>query len=247
MSCPPGFIGTVGVDSGKVRVIADRSVAVMSDFVCGANKPKFHLAGVNFGRDLPEPTLVADIRNVVSGDASPDGKGRLEICRGIEVGHIFQLRTKYSEAMQCTYLDKDGKTQVMEMGCYGIGVSRIVGAAIEQNFDQRGIVFPQAMAPFALAIVPVGYHRSEQVKAEADKLYAELSAAGIDVLLDDRDERPGVMFADMELIGIPHRITIGERGLKNGEIEYQARTDAAASVWPLADAAAQVKVKLCAA
>ena len=247
LNCPPGFIGPVGVDSGKVRVIADRSVAVMSDFVCGANKPKFHLAGVNFGRDLPEPTLVADIRNVVSGDASPDGKGRLEICRGIEVGHIFQLRTKYSEAMQCTYLDKDGKTQVMEMGCYGIGVSRIVGAAIEQNFDQRGIVFPQAMAPFALAIVPVGYHRSEQVKAEADKLYAQLSAAGIDVLLDDRDERPGVMFADMELIGIPHRITIGERGLKNGEIEYQARTDAAASVWPLADAAAQVKVKLCAA
>mgnify|MGYP000844046579 CR=1 FL=1 len=247
LNCPPGFIGPVGVDSGKVRVIADRSVAVMSDFVCGANKPKFHLAGVNFGRDLPEPTLVADIRNVVSGDASPDGKGRLEICRGIEVGHIFQLRTKYSEAMQCTYLDKDGKTQVMEMGCYGIGVSRIVGAAIEQNFDQRGIVFPQAMAPFALAIVPVGYHRSEQVKAEADKLYAELSAAGFDVLLDDRDERPGVMFADMELIGIPHRITIGERGLKNGEIEYQARTDAAASVWPLADAAAQVKVKLCAA
>ena len=247
LNCPPGFIGPVGVDSGKVRVIADRSVAVMSDFVCGANKPKFHLAGVNFGRDLPEPTLVADIRNVVSGDASPDGKGRLEICRGIEVGHIFQLRTKYSEAMQCTYLDKDGKTQVMEMGCYGIGVSRIVGAAIEQNFDQRGIVFPQAMAPFALAIVPVGYHRSEQVKAEADKLYAELSAAGFDVLLDDRDERPGVMFADMELIGIPHRITIGERGLKNGEVEYQARTDAAASVWPLADAAVQVKVKLCAA
>ncbi len=247
LNCPPGFIGPVGVDSGKVRVIADRSVAVMSDFVCGANKPKFHLAGVNFGRDLPEPTLVADIRNVVSGDASPDGKGRLEICRGIEVGHIFQLRTKYSEAMQCTYLDKDGKTQVMEMGCYGIGVSRIVGAAIEQNFDQRGIVFPQAIAPFALAIVPVGYHRSEQVKAEADKLYAELSAAGIDVLLDDRDERPGVMFADMELIGIPHRITIGERGLKNGEVEYQARTDATASVWPLADAAAQVKVKLCAA
>ena len=247
LNCPPGFIGPVGVDAGAVRVIADRSVAAMSDFVCGANKPKCHLAGVNFGRDLPEPTVVADIRNVVSGDASPDGKGRLEICRGIEVGHIFQLRTKYSEAMECTYLDKDGKTQVMEMGCYGIGVSRIVGAAIEQNFDQRGIVFPQAMAPFALAIVPVGYHRSEQVKAEADKLYAELTAAGIDVLLDDRDERPGVMFADMELIGIPHRITIGERGLKNGEVEYQARTDAAASVWPLADAAVQVKVKLCAA
>ncbi len=247
LNCPPGFIGPVGVDAGAVRVIADRSVAAMSDFVCGANKPKCHLAGVNFGRDLPEPTVVADIRNVVSGDASPDGKGRLEICRGIEVGHIFQLRTKYSEAMECTYLDKDGKTQVMEMGCYGIGVSRIVGAAIEQNFDQRGIVFPQAMAPFALAIVPVGYHRSEQVKAEADKLYAELTAAGIDVLLDDRDERPGVMFADMELIGIPHRITIGERSLKNGELEYQGRRDSAAGVLPLAEAAAQIKVKLCAA
>ena len=247
LNCPPGFIGPVGVDAAQVRVIADRSVAVMSDFVCGANKPKFHLAGVNFGRDLPEPLLVADIRNAVAGDPSPDGKGTLEICRGIEVGHIFQLRTKYAEAMNCTYLDKEGKTQIMEMGCYGIGVSRIVGAAIEQNFDDKGIIFPQAMAPFEVVIVPIGYHRNELVKAEADKLYAELTAAGIDVALDDRDERPGVMFADMELIGIPHRITLGERGLKNGEIEYQGRRDSAATVWPLADAQKQITLKLCVA
>ncbi|MFO1385906.1 MAG: proline--tRNA ligase [Chitinivorax sp.] len=247
LNCPPGFIGPVGVDIAQVLVIADRSVAVMSDFVCGANKPKFHLAGVNFGRDLPEPLLVADIRNAVAGDPSPDGKGTLEICRGIEVGHIFQLRTKYAEAMNCTYLDKEGKTQIMEMGCYGIGVSRIVGAAIEQNFDDKGIIFPQAMAPFEVVIVPIGYHRNELVKAEADKLYAELMAAGIDVALDDRDERPGVMFADMELIGIPHRITLGERGLKNGEIEYQGRRDSAATVWPLADAQKQITLKLCVA
>ncbi|MEN9457273.1 MAG: prolyl-tRNA synthetase, partial [Pseudomonadota bacterium] len=247
LNCPPGFIGPVGVDAAQVQVISDRAVAVMSDFVCGANKPKFHLAGVNFGRDLPEPLLVADIRNAVAGDPSPDGKGKLEICRGIEVGHIFQLRTKYAEAMNCTYLDKEGKTQTMEMGCYGIGVSRIVGAAIEQNFDDKGIIFPQAMAPFEVVIVPIGYHRNELVKTEADKLYAELSAAGIDVALDDRDERPGVMFADMELIGIPHRITLGERGLKNGEIEYQGRRDSAATVWPLADAQKQITLKLCAA
>ncbi len=247
LNCPPGFIGPVGVDAAQVRVIADRSVAVMSDFVCGANKPKFHLAGVNFGRDLPEPLLVADIRNAVAGDPSPDGKGKLEICRGIEVGHIFQLRTKYAEAMNCTYLDKEGKTQIMEMGCYGIGVSRIVGAAIEQNFDDKGIIFPQTMAPFEVVIVPIGYHRNELVRAEADKLYAELTAAGIDVALDDRDERPGVMFADMELIGIPHRITLGERGLKNGEIEYQGRRDSAATVWPLADAQKQITLKLCVA
>ena len=172
----------------------------MKNAVVGANEDGFHLVGVNFGRDLPEPLLVADIRNAVAGDPSPDGKGKLEICRGIEVGHIFQLRTKYAEAMNCTYLDKEGKTQIMEMGCYGIGVSRIVGAAIEQNFDDKGIIFPQAMAPFEVVIVPIGYHRNELVKAEADKLYAELTAAGIDVALDDRDERPGVMFADMELI-----------------------------------------------
>ncbi|MBB5018327.1 prolyl-tRNA synthetase [Chitinivorax tropicus] len=243
-NCPPGFLGPVGVDRSRIRVIADHTVAAMSDFVVGANKPKFHIAGVNWTRDLPEPDLVADIRNVVAGDPSPDGKGTLEICRGIEVGHIFQLRTKYSSAMGCTYLDKDGKTQPMEMGCYGIGVSRIVGASIEQNFDEKGILFPAAMAPFVVAVVPVGYYRSEQVKEAADKLYAELLAAGVDAVLDDRDERPGVMFADMELIGIPHRITVGERGLKNGEIEYQARTDAAASTLPLAEAVAQIKQKL---
>ena len=195
----------------------------MSDFVCGANKPKFHLAGVNFGRDLPEPDLVADIRNVAAGDPSPDGKGTLQLCRGIEVGHVFQLGSKYSQAMNATYLDEAGKAQVMEMGCYGIGVSRIVASAIEQNHDDKGIIWPMTMAPFLLVIVAIGYGKSEMVKTAADKLYAELSAAGFDVLLDDRDERPGVMFADAELIGIPHRITVGERGLKDGVIEYQPR------------------------
>jgi prolyl-tRNA synthetase len=209
-------------------VIADHTVAAMSDFVCGANKPKHHLAGVNFGRDLPEPALVADIRNVVAGDPSPDGKGVLALCRGIEVGHIFQLRTKYSQAMAATYLDENGQQQPMEMGCYGIGVSRIVGAAIEQNFDERGIVFPAAMAPFEVAIAAIGFERSDAVREAALKLHDELQAAGIDVLLDDRGERPGVMFADIELIGIPHRIVIGERGLKEGQVEYQARTDSEA-------------------
>ncbi len=227
LNCPPGFIGPVGV-SDQVTVIADHTVAAMSDFVCGANKPKYHLAGVNFGRDLPEPALVADIRNVVAGDPSPDGKGVLALCRGIEVGHIFQLRTKYSQAMAATYLDENGQQQPMEMGCYGIGVSRIVGAAIEQNFDERGIVFPAAMAPFEVAIAAIGFERSDAVREAALKLHDELQAAGIDVLLDDRGERPGVMFADIELIGIPHRIVIGERGLKEGQVEYQARTDSAA-------------------
>ena len=221
--CPPGFLGPVGIDRNRIRVIADHSVAAMGDFVCGANKPKLHLAGVNFGRDLQEPDLVADIRNVVAGDASPDGKGRLELCKGIEVGHVFQLGSKYSQAMNATYLDETGQARVMEMGCYGIGVSRIVASAIEQNHDDKGIIWPQAMAPFLLVIVAIGYGKSETVKTAADTLYAELQAAGIDVLLDDRDERPGVMFADAELIGIPHRVTIGERGLKDGVIEYQAR------------------------
>ncbi|WP_410497543.1 proline--tRNA ligase [Chitinibacter sp. S2-10] len=223
LSCPPGFIGPVGINS-NIRVIADRTVAAMSDFVCGANKPKLHLSGVNFGRDLPEPAVVADIRNVVNGDACPDGKGGvLELCRGIEVGHIFQLRTKYSEAMNATFLNEQNTLMPMEMGCYGIGVSRIVGAAIEQNYDARGIIWPQAMAPFAVAIVAVGYHKSEAVKAAADQMYADFTAAGIDVLLDDRNERPGSMFADMELIGIPHRVTIGDKALANGEVEYVAR------------------------
>ena len=234
LNCPPGFIGPVGV-SEHVKVVADRSVAVMSDFVCGANKPKFHLVGVNFGRDLPEPAVVADIRNVVAGDSSPDGKGVISLCRGIEVGHIFQLRTKYAQAMEATYLDENGQKQVMEMGCYGIGVSRIVGAAIEQGNDERGIIFPPAMAPFAVAIAPIGYDKSEAVRAAAHQLYAELQATGIDVLLDDRGERPGVMFADMELIGIPHRIVIGDRGLKEGQVEYQARTAASAETVALAD------------
>ncbi len=232
LNCPPGFIGPVGADA-QVKVIADRSVDIMSDFVCGANKPKYHLAGVNFGRDLPEPLLVSDIRNVVAGDASPDGKGVLSLCRGIEVGHIFQLRTKYAEAMEATYLDENGQTRIMEMGCYGIGVSRIVGAAIEQGNDARGIVFSAAMAPFEVAIAPIGMDKSDAVRAAATGLYEQLKAAGIDVLLDDRGERPGVMFAEMELIGIPHRIVVGDRGLKDGQVEYQARTDAEAKQVPL--------------
>ncbi|OYX25414.1 MAG: proline--tRNA ligase, partial [Hydrogenophilales bacterium 32-62-9] len=221
--CPPGFLGPVGVDRARIQVIADRTVAAMSDFVCGANKPKYHLAGVNFGRDLPEPDFVADIRNVVPGDPSPDARGSLQLCRGIEVGHVFQLGNKYSLAMNATYLDEAGKTQAMEMGCYGIGVSRIVASAIEQHHDARGIVWPTSMAPFLLVIVAIGYGKSEMVKTAADALYSELTAAGFDVLLDDRDDRPGVMFADAELIGIPHRVTVGERGLKDGVIEYQPR------------------------
>lgn len=233
LNCPPGFIGPVGVGA-NVTVIADKTVALMSDFVCGANKPKFHLAGVNFGRDLPEPVLVADIRNVVAGDASPDGKGVLSLCRGIEVGHIFQLRTKYSEAMRATYLDENGQTQVMEMGCYGIGVSRIVGAAIEQGNDERGIIFPKSMAPFEVVICAIGYDKSETVKVAANKLHDELQAAGVDVLLDDRGERPGVMFAEADLMGIPHRLVIGERGLNEGNVEYKARTQADAQSVALA-------------
>ena len=232
-NCPPGFLGPVGLDRSRIRVIADRTVAAMSDFVCGANKPKFHTAGVNWARDLPEPDIVADIRNVVAGDACSDGKGTLEICRGIEVGHIFQLGNKYSQAMEATYLDENGQSQVMEMGCYGIGVSRIVGAAIEQGNDERGIIFPAAIAPFKVAIAAIGFERSEAVREAALKLHDDLQAAGIDVLLDDRGERPGVMFADLELIGIPHRITLGDRGLKEGAVEYQARTDAEARGIPL--------------
>ncbi|MDP1659781.1 MAG: proline--tRNA ligase [Methylotenera sp.] len=234
LNCPPGFIGPVNVRE-NVTIIADRTVATMSDFVCGANKPKFHLAGVNFARDLPEPSLVADIRNVVKGDASPDGKGTLSLCRGIEVGHIFQLRTKYSEAMNATYLDENGQTKVMEMGCYGIGVSRIVGAAIEQGNDERGIVFPASMAPFTVAICPIGYDKSEAVSSAANKMHDELLAAGVDVMLDDRGERPGVMFAEADLMGIPHRLVIGERGLAEGVVEYKGRTDAEAQSVPFSN------------
>ncbi|MEE9926545.1 proline--tRNA ligase [Microvirgula aerodenitrificans] len=236
----PGSLGPVGF---KGRVIADRTVAAMADMITGANEDDQHYTGVNWGRDVAEPE-VADLRNVLPGDPSPDGQGELALCRGIEVGHVFQLRTKYSEALSATFLDRDGKSQVMEMGCYGIGVSRIVAAAIEQNFDERGIVFTDAMAPFTVGIVPMGYHRSETVRAAADALYAELKAAGIDVLLDDRDERPGVLLADGELIGLPHRVVIGDRGLKEGNVEYQQRRDSAATSVPLADVAALIRNKL---
>jgi prolyl-tRNA synthetase len=221
LKCKAGYIGPVGA---RVKVIADRRVALMSDFVCGANEEGFHLAGVNWGRDLPEPQ-VADLRNVVPGDPSPDGKGKLEIVRGIEVGHIFQLRTKYSEALKALYLDEKGGTRPMEMGCYGIGVTRVVAAAIEQNHDERGIVFPRPIAPFEVALVPIGYHKNPAVRAAADRLHEELAAAGIDVLMDDRDERPGVLFADMDLIGIPHRVVLSERGLAAGNAEYKGRRD----------------------
>lgn len=245
LGCKPGYIGPVAVDAEKVSIFADRSVAAMSDFVCGANEAGFHLTGVNFGRDLPEPEI-ADIRNAVVGDPSPDGKGSLEICRGIEVGHIFQLRQKYAKALNCAYLDEGGKSQIMEMGCYGIGVSRIVGAAIEQGNDERGIILPPAIAPFAVCIVPMGYHKSEAVKAAADRLYADLKKTGVDVLLDDRNERPGVMFADMELIGIPHRVVIGERGLNEGKLEYKGRLDAEASLIAQDEILGLLEGKLCA-
>ncbi|MCU0896295.1 MAG: proline--tRNA ligase [Burkholderiales bacterium] len=243
LGCKPGYIGPVGVGPG-IRIIADRGVAAMGDFVCGANEAGYHLTGVNFGRDLPEPALVADLRNVVAGDPSPDGQGTLEIARGVEVGHIFQLRTKYAEALKAGYLDESGKQQPFEMGCYGIGITRIVGAAIEQNHDERGIAWPEPMAPFQLALVPVGYHRSATVRETADRLHDELEAAGVEVLMDDRDERPGVMFADMELIGIPHRVVVGERGLKDGKIEYQGRRDGSATAVDLGEAAAFLRSRL---
>jgi prolyl-tRNA synthetase len=246
LGCAPGYIGPVGVNTDKARVIADRSVAVMGDFVCGANVAGFHLTGVNWGRDCPEPET-ADLRNVTAGDPSPDGKGVLALCRGIEVGHIFQLRAAYAQALNCAYLDEQGKRQIMEMGCYGIGVSRIVGAAIEQGNDDKGIILPAAIAPFQVVIVPMGYFRSESVKAAADKLYADLVAVGIDVLLDDRDERPGAMFADMELIGIPHRVVVGERGLKQGQLEYKGRQDAEATMLETEGVVAFLKEKLCVA
>ncbi len=243
LRCKPGYIGPVGIPDG-ITVVADRTVAAMSDFVCGANEAGFHLTGVNFGRDLPEPAIVADIRNVVVGDPSPDGKGTLDLCRGIEVGHVFQLRTKYAEAMGATFLDEAGQAQPMEMGCYGIGVSRIVAAAIEQNHDDRGIIFPESMAPFQVAIVAIGYGKSDAVRNAADELHAALEMLGVEVLLDDRDERPGVMFADMELTGIPYRITVGDRGLKNGEVEAQHRRDPKSQPVPLAEAVEWVRSRL---
>lgn len=229
---PAGYLGPVGLHS-DVPIIADRTIAKMSDFVCGANEAGYHLTGVNWGRDLPEPT-VADIRNAVSGDPSPDGKGAVDICRGIEVGHVFQLGTRYSEAMKCTYLDENGKAQAMVMGCYGIGVTRLLGAAIEQGHDEKGIVWPISMAPFELVICPVGYDKSELVRQTADELHQQLQAAGIDVVLDDRGERPGAMFADWELIGIPYRIVVGERSLKEGNVEFQGRQESTAQLIPIA-------------
>jgi prolyl-tRNA synthetase len=235
---PPGYLGPVKTKK-PLTVVADRTVANMSDFICGANQEGHHLTGVNWGRDLPEP-IVADLRNVIAGDASPDGKGVLEICRGIEVGHVFQLGTRYSESMNAVYLDEKGQSQPMVMGCYGIGVTRLLGAAIEQRFDERGIMWPVSIAPFQVVLCPMGYDRSDMVREASDKLYQDLLSAGIEVILDDRGERPGAMFADWELIGVPYRVVIGERGLKEGQLEFQARTDAEASAIPVADVAKKV-------
>jgi prolyl-tRNA synthetase len=220
--CGAGSIGPVGL---AIPVFVDRAAAHLADFVCGANQDGKHLTGVNWGRDLPEPATV-DIRNVVDGDASPDGHGTLSIKRGIEVGHIFQLGDKYAKAMNATVLDEAGKALVMTMGCYGIGVSRVVASAIEQNHDENGIIWPEAIAPFQVALLPMNMHKSERLRVAAEKLYDELKAAGFEVILDDRKERPGVMFADMELIGIPHRIVMGEKGLDAGTLEYKGRRDA---------------------
>jgi len=231
---PPGYLGPIHLKK-PVTVVADRTVANMHDFVCGANQEGHHITGVNWGRDLPEP-LVADIRNVISGDASPDGQGTLEICRGIEVGHVFQLGTRYSEAMNCVFLDEKGQTQPMVMGCYGIGVTRLLGAAIEQCFDEKGIIWPLSIAPFQVVICPMAYDRSEEVKKTVDQLHDQLTAAGIEVIVDDRNLRPGAMFADWELIGVPYRVVVGERGLKDGQIEFQARTASEAQSIALADA-----------
>ncbi len=241
--CKPGYLGPVGLKQ-PVTVVADREVAVMSDWVCGANEFGFHTTGVNWGRDLPEPDLVTDIRNVVAGDLSPDGKGALAIERGIEVGHVFYLGTKYSKAMNATFLDENGKPQLMEMGCYGIGITRLPAAAIEQNHDDKGIIWPDAIAPFTVVICPINPDRSPEVKAAAEKLYDELLEAGVDVILDDRGERPGAMFADWELIGVPHRVTIGDRTLKEGKVEYQHRRDPSATQVALGEVGALLKGKL---
>ncbi len=241
--CKPGYLGPIGTRKA-VRVVADREAAMMSDFVCGANEVDFHYTGANWGRDLPEPDLIADLRNVVAGDPSPDGKGVLAIQRGIEVGHVFLLGTKYSEPMKATYLDETGKPQLMVMGCYGIGVTRLLGAAIEQNHDERGMIWPIAIAPFAVVICPIGYDRSAEVQAAADRLHDELVALGVDVVLDDRGERPGAMFADWELIGVPLRVVISDRGLKAGTVEVQGRRDTGATVTPMADVVAAVKARL---
>ncbi|MBI3775029.1 MAG: proline--tRNA ligase, partial [Gammaproteobacteria bacterium] len=230
-NCDTGSLGPVGL---MIPVIADRSAAHLADFICGANENGKHFSGVNWGRDLPEP-IVADLRNVVEGDPSPDGHGKIAIQRGIEVGHIFKLGKKYSTAMSAACLDESGKSIVMTMGCYGIGVSRVVASAIEQNHDDKGIVWPNAIAPFTVALLPMNMHKSARVAEAAEKLYQELLGAGIDVVFDDRKERAGVMFADMDLIGIPHRLVLGERGLDAGKIEYKGRRDSGNSEWPLAE------------
>ncbi|MEY3698097.1 MAG: hypothetical protein RL631_750 [Pseudomonadota bacterium] len=241
--CKPGYLGPLKLQK-PLKIVADRDVAVMSDWICGANQPDHHITGVNWGRDLPEPDMVADIRNVVEGDASPDGKGVLAIERGIEVGHIFYLGTKYSAAMNATFLAEDGKPRHFEMGCYGIGITRLPAAAIEQNHDDKGIIWPDALAPFTVVVCPIGPDRSPEVKAAAEALYAELLQAGVDVMLDDRGERPGAMFADWELIGVPHRVTIGDRGLKEGQVEYQHRRDTEPTKVALGEVAKWIKGKL---
>ena len=241
--CVPGYLGPINTKL-PVTVVADRTVANMADFVCGANEEGYHYTGANWGRDCAEPQIVADLRNVVEGDASPDGKGVLAIERGIEVGHVFQLGTAYSAAMKATFLDENGKPAPLQMGCYGIGVTRILGAAIEQNFDDKGIIWPTAIAPFELVLCPMGMDRSDAVKEAAEQLYAQATAAGIDVILDDRGQRPGQMFADWELIGVPHRVVIGDRGLKEGNLEYQGRRDTEASVVPVAEILAFIQGKM---
>jgi len=242
---PPGYLGPIGLKK-PVKVIADREVAVMADWVCGANEEGFHLTGVNWGRDLPQPDAVADLRNVVEGDLSPDGKGKLAIERGIEVGHVFYLGTKYSAPMNASFLDENGKPQLMEMGCYGIGITRLPAAAIEQNNDERGIIWPDAIAPFTVVLCPIGMDRSADVKTAAEKLHDELAATGIDVMLDDRGERPGAMFADWELVGVPHRVVVSDRGLKEGQLEYQHRRDAAATKVPVGEVVAFLRGRIAA-
>ena len=241
--CLPGYLGPLNTKL-PVKLVVDREVAVMADWVCGANAADYHFTGVNWGRDLPEPDAIADLRNIVEGDLSPDGKGVLAIERGIEIGHVFYLGTKYSQAMNATFLDVNGKPQFMERGCYGIGITRLPAAAIEQNHDARGIIWPDALAPFTVVICPISPDRSPDVKTAADTLYAQLLAAGVDVILDDRGERPGAMFADWELIGVPHRVTVGDKGLKDGQIEYQHRRDAAATKVAVADVFAFVQSRL---
>ena len=241
--CEPGYLGPINTKL-PVKLVVDREVAVMTDWVCGANEVDFHITGVNWGRDLPAPEMVADIRNVVAGDDAPDGKGVLAIERGIEIGHVFYLGTKYSKAMNATFLDHNGKPQFMEMGCYGIGITRLPAAAIEQNHDAKGIIWPDSIAPFTVVICMIGPDRSPDVKAAGERLYAELLAAGVDVILDDRGERPGIMFAEWELIGVPHRVTIGDKGLKDGVVEYQHRRDSEASKVPSNDVLQHVMAKV---